>query len=840
MFKRFGFVTLLCMLVVPAFGVTTMYWTQTNEADFSSGNLDGVVATNLGNLKLSRAVKTLFDEDPHISVVYSMAQTPNGTIYAGTGPEGVLLSIKDGKTSTVLNFTAAGANDANQNADDAGGEKNIFALCAEPNDALLIGTGGSMGRVLRLDPGSNKPKELFRNDAVQYVWGIVRTDDGKIYAATGPSGKIYEISPDGSSKVLLDTGENNVLCLISDGHDLLFAGTGRHGLVYRINRKTGESFVLYNAPESDVQTLALDAKGNLYAGTAEAKDETQPESSDTDNERNGHPEEAETGVPIAPQEPHNSAPPPGPVPVPNPNPGQPNPIPKNPRSAVPQSTRYLAIAHPGDARIILADDPGDGGGDNPGPPSHGMPRPVPGPQTQPADNGQPHPPEENPAPTGEPRAEGNAIYKIDPQGFVTEIFRQPVLVMGMIESKGVLFVATGSEGQVYQVNPDAEETVVLAKVDAKQVTSLLAAKDGNIYLGLANVGGVATMSSGYADKGTYTSSLLDASQISRFGKIQLHGTLPTGTALTVATRSGNVKEPLEKGWSNWSAEIPATEFVQVNSPPARFLEYRLTFSSNAGKSTPMVENVNIAYQTPNLPPVVKSVKIINPAAPDQGNANGGANGPAAAGGGDADAGGGSGPAVRFPPTRHLTINWEASDPNNDTLVYTVYFRLVGSSEWIVLKDKLTDTSYDWDNRMVADGRYEIKVTASDAPSNTVADAKTTSRISDPVVVDNTAPIIGPIKTKVAGNSVHLETTVDDAQSVVGEVVYSVDSAKDWQFALPVSNIYDSPEAQMSFDIPGLSPGKHQVTLRATDSHGNQSFATVFVTIDPPAPPPAAK
>ena len=76
--------------------------------------------------------------------------------------------------------------------------------------------------------------------------------------------------------------------------------------------------------------------------------------------------------------------------------------------------------------------------------------------------------------------------------------------------------------------------------------------------------------------------------------------------------------------------------------------------------------------------------------------------------------------------------------------------------------------------------------------------------------------------------------------MVGEVVYSVDSAKDWQFVLPVSNIYDSPEAQMSFDIPGLTPGKHQVTLRATDSHGNQSFATVFVTIAPPAPPPAAK
>ncbi|HEX4125607.1 MAG TPA: hypothetical protein VHY37_12830 [Tepidisphaeraceae bacterium] len=862
MFKRFAVLSVLCVLAVPAFGVTTMYWTQTNPTDFSSGKLDGVVANNFGNLKLSRAVKTLFDENPHVSVVYALAQTTDGTIYAGTGPEGVLLAIKDGKTSTVLDLGGTGgmaAADAGQ-GDEQGGEKNIFSLCAEPNGNLLIGTGGAMGRVLELTPGSSKPKELFRNDAAQYVWAIVRSDDRKIYAATGPSGKIFEIDPNGASKVLLDTGENNVLCMIGDGKDTLYAGTSGHGLVYRINRKTGDSFILYNAAETDVQTLALDAKGNLYAGTAQAKDESQQqESSDTSTERNGHPEEAETGVPIAPQQPHN--PPPAPAPAPNPNPGEPHPIPKTTgtsaspiipvRPILGDDIRRVHIIKDlvvspyenAGAHIVPADDdPGDGGGgggggDNPGPP-HGPIPPVPGPQTQPANAGQQRPSEENPAPTGEPQPEGNAIYKIDPRGFVTEIFRQPVLVMGMIEYNGVLLVATGSNGQVYQVNPDAQETEVVAKVESKQVTCLLPAKDGNIYLGFANVGGVATMSSGYADKGTYTSSPLDASQISQFGQMQLHGTLPPGTALTVATRSGNVKEPIEKGWSAWSAETPAKQFLQVTSPSARFLEYRLTFTSNAGKSTPVVQDVSIAYQTPNLAPVVKAVKIVNPAAPDQSNGNA-ANGPAN-GGGDSDSGGGGGgngggggpPAVRFPPTRHLTITWDSSDPNNDNLVYTLYFRLVGTSEWIVLKDKLSDTSYDWDTRMVADGRYEIKVLASDAPSNTPADAKTAARISDPVVVDNTPPVIGEITTTIAGATAHIDTTVADATSVVGEVDYTVDSAKDWRFVLPVSNIYDSAEARMSFDVPGLTPGKHQITLRATDTHGNQSFATVFVIIEP--------
>ena len=70
--------------------------------------------------------------------------------------------------------------------------------------------------------------------------------------------------------------------------------------------------------------------------------------------------------------------------------------------------------------------------------------------------------------------------------------------------------------------------------------------------------------------------------------------------------------PAEKGWSKWTDEAPATEFLQVQSPPARFLQYRLTFTSNGGKTTPVIEEVNVAYQVPNLPPQIKSIKVTRP------------------------------------------------------------------------------------------------------------------------------------------------------------------------------------------------------------------------------------
>ena len=240
----------ILLLVSPSLAVTTSTWTQANQEDFKKGTLDNVVATNLGDVKLSRAIKTLLEQDPRISSVNALAEGPDGTIYAGTGPEGVLLSIKAGKVSTLATID---------------GGTNLTALVAEKSGRLLIGTAGAKGQVLAIEKPGDKPRVIFETDGVQYVWQIVVGSDGIVYAATGPNGKLFEIHKDGASRALLDSGENNILSLVSDGGDYLYAGTDPHGLIYRINRKTGESFVLYNATESEVGALAMDKEGNLYA-----------------------------------------------------------------------------------------------------------------------------------------------------------------------------------------------------------------------------------------------------------------------------------------------------------------------------------------------------------------------------------------------------------------------------------------------------------------------------------------------------------------------------------------------------------------------------------------------
>ncbi len=127
-----------------------------------------------------------------------------------------------------------------------------------------------------------------------------------------------------------------------------------------------------------------------------------------------------------------------------------------------------------------------------------------------------------------------------------------------------------------------------------------------------------------------------------------------------------------------------------------------------------------------------------------------------------------------------------------------------------------------------DGRYVIQVTASDAPDNPPDMAKTTSRISDPVVVDNTPPQFKDLKTVVQPGSVTITTTVTDNLTPIQDVKYAVDQTKNWQAVLPDDLIYDSTSEAITIKISPLTPGPHVITLRALDGQNNARYEAIQV------------
>ena len=216
-------------------------------------------------------------------------------------------------------------------------------------------------------------------------------------------------------------------------------------------------------------------------------------------------------------------------------------------------------------------------------------------------------------------SEGNTIYRIDREGYVNEVFRESVMILKMIEDpsgSGQLLVATGNEGQIYRVDPASEETIILADLDPEQTPALLAGDDGRVLLGTANPATLVEMTSGYAKTGQYTSAVLDAGQISLWGKLSVISITPDATSVTVEARSGNVEDPQQAAWSAWSTpvsltydpgQIPMTpREVAIDCAPARFLQYRLTFVGD-GQSTAVVDWVGLKYVVPNLRPAVTGI-----------------------------------------------------------------------------------------------------------------------------------------------------------------------------------------------------------------------------------------
>ena len=53
-------------------------------------------------------------------------------------------------------------------------------------------------------------------------------------------------------------------------------------------------------------------------------------------------------------------------------------------------------------------------------------------------------------------------------------------------------------------------------------------------------------------EGVYTSSLVDAGQPAKWGKLQIEADVPAGCKVLMACRSGNVKDINDKSFSKWT------------------------------------------------------------------------------------------------------------------------------------------------------------------------------------------------------------------------------------------------------------------------------------------------
>lgn len=406
-------------------------------------------------------------------------------------------------------------------------------------------------------------------------------------------------------------------------------------------------------------------------------------------------------------------------------------------------------------------------------------------------------------PKGAKPGEASYIYRISKDGFVTDIFTESAIFFSLAEQDKNVLVGTGNNAQLFTVDPASEQQAVIYEDQkASQITAVVVS-GGDIYVGTANPAKLIKLGKNFAAEGTYTSDLIDAGQPATWGKLQIEADIPQGCKVSVSSRSGNVKDVNDPTFSAWTNSVELTEPVQLGCPLGRFCQYKLVLQSQSGLAGPIIRTVAVASTVPNLAPKVESVTVTRVEAPAK--------------------------------TGVFKIAYKTKDDNGDKLIYKIEFRKIGRTSWIELKDQLEADNFEWDGKTVEDDRYEVRVTASDERSNTSSTTLAGSRISDPVVIDNTGPVIKDIKlTSVVKDNVPyrvIELAVSDELSAIGQLEYTIDSNTDWIGTVPNDLVYDTTDENFTIQINAkekLSKGEHVITIKVSDAVGNTTYKTLEV------------
>jgi hypothetical protein len=413
------------------------------------------------------------------------------------------------------------------------------------------------------------------------------------------------------------------------------------------------------------------------------------------------------------------------------------------------------------------------------------------------------------------------VYRIQPDGDPRKVWSDPQdLVYALaLDTRGSVVLGTGNHGALYRLDSDSAYTR-LVNLASTQVTALLSAPDGKLYAATGNIGKLFAVGPQAEASGVYESDVLDADEFSYWGRLTRD---PETPGVQFETRSGNLNRP-QQNWSLWQALSSG----RVISPAARFLQYRVTLTGSA-----TLASVDVAYQMKNVAPRIESLEITpaNYKFPAAANAPPPASPslnlpplgrrPAAAAAGAPSSSPANTPALSWAKGQ-MGARWSSADDNGDTLAYKVEIRGEKETAWKLVRERVYENYISWDSTAYPDGKYVLRITASDQPSNPPDQALTASRESEPFTIDNTPPSI--VCCTQQGSAIVF--TAKDELSTLGKAEYSMNGG-DWIVTQPTTRITDSKEHEYRIELARPS-GETTVAVRVTDEFENQSVAKTIL------------
>jgi hypothetical protein len=680
------------------------------------------------------------------------------------------------------------------------GTESILWKLVTDGENLYAGSGNE-GKIIKID--STGKSSVFLDTNELEVQALAFDRDGNLYAGTSPDGKVYKITKDGKSSVFFDPDAKYIWSMDFDDEGNLYIGTGDQGKIYRVD-KNGKGNVFADTSEANITALLWDPAKGLLAGS----------------DRNGILFDIE----------------------------------KNGKISVlfdSDQQQITSIYRSKTGEIYFAGISGVGAAAEsrsvqPAPPP--VQQPATPPQAPSDDNEEPGGSEATvvttvevmpvtptpSAPAG--RATTSQLFRINSDGTSEQMYTSDDHILD-VKSGGdddSVLISTGKESKLIKITKDKKSTILL-KTSEEQVTSIITGK--RTFVATANPGHIYEVVQSHSSNGTFYSDVKDTGTPSSWGNLSWKSEAPSGTTISISTRSGNTKSP-DDTWSPWSSAGIDAAGQQISSPKGRFVQWKAELRTTNNEVTPILRSVRLPYLQQNLRPAVDAIVALPP-----GSVYKKTNFSQDAVAGEPDpvieTGQQQADAQQATQTTlsgkadyrkgYQTITWNSSDPNQDPMIFDVYYRSLEEKNWRLLAKNLRENVFAWDTETIPDGTYVLQVRVSDRLANPGNLALTNSKDSAPFNVDNSAPKLNVTQVSKSGNTTVVEVVAMDDFSPIKDLQYSITPGI-WVQVFPVDMIADSPKETYRIELKDAPAGSDQIILKCSDQF--QNIATIRHSLAP--------
>lgn len=231
--------------VQPAEAVVTSTWTVDAYDEWNEGEAESAFITSLGEVKPGWATERMALE---VEGIWTALRARDGSILLGTDDGGAIYRIRGKQVAKLAAIEGAVA---------------VVSLAQGADGSIYAGTMPE-GQIWKVHPSSGEARKLVDLEGAETVWALAMDKAGKtLYAGTGPRGELFAVDlRSGKARVVFETEDKRILAVTASADGGIWMGTSDKAQVFRHDPARGSTRAMADFSGNEITAIA-DAGGSV-------------------------------------------------------------------------------------------------------------------------------------------------------------------------------------------------------------------------------------------------------------------------------------------------------------------------------------------------------------------------------------------------------------------------------------------------------------------------------------------------------------------------------------------------------------------------------------------------